>query len=282
MTPYEFCVIRYVHSLASQEFVNIGLILWIPEERRFGFRISDRYARLSNFFHGFDGPGYRQTIRALVRRMERMSDEINSARNLVLFRDAPPSFEVLLAALLPQDGSTFQCSEILGGIADEPMRRLEQLAEEFVERFEAVGPRVRRDEAEIGTQLEFTLARTGLLHRLQTGVQVASNDYAYRFKFGWMNGTQQVLEPISLDYLNGTDVIEKANNWSGKLLNLSRGGQFSLTGIVAPPTRRDLVPAFDRAVRILQMAPHVRQIVPLELFDNVLPQIEEDLQHDGR
>src|SRR5437868_3934469 len=150
MTPYEFCVIRYVHSLATQEFVNVGVAFWIPNERRFLFHANERYARLSNFFSGFDGPGYRQTIRALVRRMQRAAEEINGqGHGRLVDRGDRVEFLALLTKLLPEDASVFQRSEIFGGIADQPADRLRQLAEEFIERFELLGPRERHDEAEI-------------------------------------------------------------------------------------------------------------------------------------
>ncbi len=291
MTGYEFCIVRYVHSVATQEFVNVGVILWVPTEQRLFFRVSERYARLSSFFSGFDGPSYRQTVRALARSVQQMAEEINGQGHGRLIdgpqnaEGRPPDgendiFAMLLKTILPTDASIFQLSPIRGGLADEPARRLDQLAEEFVERFEMLGPRERKDEAEIVTKIETTLRFRGLLPRLETGVEMTGPEYSYRFKFGWMNGARQVMEPISFDYIHASDVIEKANNWSGKLLNLSNGQQFSMTGVVSAPSRRDLVPAFERAVRILQAAPNVRRVVQEDQFDEFANDIERDLaQH---
>ncbi|MGC4084432.1 MAG: hypothetical protein QM736_20535 [Vicinamibacterales bacterium] len=71
--------------------------------------------------------------------------------------------------------------------------------------------------------------------------------------------------------------MEKANTWSGRLLNLSRGEQFQMTGVVARPTRRDLSAAYDQAVSILRNAPRVRAVISEEQLDDFATEIERDL-----
>jgi hypothetical protein len=270
MTPYQFAILRYVHSAVTEEFVNVGVLLWLPNQQSGEFRANDRYARLSGFFRGFDGPGYRYLIRHLVHRFE----EFRAANAAVGSR---LDMSDVLAALVPLDASVFQWSTVMGGIADDPSARLDQLFVELVERFEIVGARGRRDEAEIWTSMERGLSRRGLLGSVESGIELEAPDYRYRFKAGWMNGRLQVMEPISLDYINGTDVVEKANSWGGRLLNLARGSDFALTGVVSLPTRSDLTGAVQQAIRILSAAPRVRQIVTEDRFDQVMDDIERDI-----
>ncbi|MCB1093193.1 MAG: DUF3037 domain-containing protein, partial [Verrucomicrobiae bacterium] len=52
LEPYSFCFLRYVHEPLSGEFANVGVLLWAPQSRFLGFRASEKFRRLSRFFHG--------------------------------------------------------------------------------------------------------------------------------------------------------------------------------------------------------------------------------------
>lgn len=110
--------------------------------------------------------------------------------------------------VLPEDSSCFQWSEVMAGIASDLHGRLTQLFAELVERR---ATRQRRDEMEVWTGLEAFLRRQGLLGRIDTQVEVKAPSFSYQFRAGWLNGVQQVLEPISLDHLAKSEVIDKAN-----------------------------------------------------------------------
>lgn len=280
MRRYQFALLRYVHNSASAEFVNVGAVMWLADDRRLLHRVNDRYGRLSAFFQEFDGAGYRQMIRQLDARFRHASDELSGAVQPSLFGPQPPDkLEEILERLVGDDASCFQYSSIMAGIAPDPDARFAHIFAEFIERHESPGPRQRRDEMEIWTGVETRLRDRKLTPRLQSGVEVRGPHYSYRFRTGWMNGKVQVLEPISFDYLNGVELIEKANTWSGRMLNLSRGTvEFQLTAVVALPQRGDLQAAYEQARVILSEAPCVRQVVPEQEMDRVLADIEGDLR----
>ena len=50
MSKYQYVILRYVHNVSTEEFVNIGVVMWLPEERRLLHSISEKYSRLSCFF----------------------------------------------------------------------------------------------------------------------------------------------------------------------------------------------------------------------------------------
>jgi hypothetical protein len=88
------------------------------------------------------------------------------------------------------------------------------------------------------------------------------------------------MEPVSFDYLNAGELVDKAPTWSGRLFNLAKGAPFQFTGVVAPPDRGDLMDAYGRAIQILGGAPNVRRLVRFDEVDAFLPEIERDLaQH---
>lgn len=82
MRQYQYLILRYVHNYSTEEFVNIGILMWLPEERRFLHEISEKYSLLSSFFINFDGPGYRKMIRHIKAKLrgapEQNIDQVRS------------------------------------------------------------------------------------------------------------------------------------------------------------------------------------------------------------
>lgn len=271
MIPYQAAIVRYRHNVSAGELVNVGVVMWLPTDGRLLFRLNERYGRLASFFKGVDFAGYRQQIRQLRDHCTMVCAHGREA----------DSIADLLPLLLRDDASVFQWSEPLGGAVRDPDKRLDQLFAELVERHEVRGPRERRDEVEIWSNITRKLEARGLDKRIRYNVDLSADSFAHRFHAGWQNGTTQVLEPISLDYLNPREMIDRANTWSGRLHTLGLSQQFAFTGVVAGPERADLAVAFQQAKSILRRAPHVRKIVGEDNLDQVMDEIESDLApHD--
>lgn len=268
MSKYQYVILRYVHNVSTEEFVNIGVVMWLPEERRLLHSISEKYSRLSCFFENFNGPGYRRMVRHL-------SSVFRAAERRPL--GEVPTVAELVDQIVPKDSSCFQWSSVMTGVANNPEERLGKLFSSIVERHYVKQARQRRDEEDIYNGLIEGLRRHHLGPRVEQDVEIQGEHFAYKFKLGWQNGTRQVLEPISLDYVKGAEVVEKAHLWSGRLLDLSRADEFSMTGVVAPPHDERLQPSYARAVAILREASNVRQIIEESAFDEFVPEIERDL-----
>jgi hypothetical protein len=76
----------------------------------------------------------------------------------------------------------------------------------------------------------------------------------------------------------GRSIVDKAVDWSGRLLNLSHGPEFRFTGLVAPPTDPALLNAFNQAMAILRDAPTVRDIVLERDAASILQTIRDDTE----
>jgi hypothetical protein len=261
-----------MHDVSTEEFANIGVVMWLPEERRILTEISDRYSRLSNFFEDFNGPHYRNIVKALRSRMEHLTET----------QDLPTSLERICRLVLPDDPSSFQWSSTMGGAAEDPDGRLIELFTEIVDRHFGRVERNRRGELDISrtvwSRLRTTLSREIREGRLIRDVPIQGRHFDHTFKWAWQNGTQQFLEPISFDYSQGSEVEDKAYAWSARLADLRREMDFRMTGVVAPPREPRLVEKYQEALSILQESPTVRAIIPEQSFEEFVPQIQSDLR----
>ncbi len=273
MTPYTFSLLRYVHDVGAGEFANVGIVAW-ANHAGLHFRVSDRYGRLSQFFADFDGLSYRRVVKHVEDRLHARKSDLRQGD---LLRDGPPDLLELIHSIVPRDDSALQWSPVMGGVTDNLAQRVDELFDELVLRHESKLGRERRDEQSIQRTVDQVLSEAGLLGRLRRDVEVVGQDYEYSFYTGWSNGKLQVLEPISLDFVNPADMVEKANTWSGRLYNLARRSDFGFTAIVARPTEDASLRRLDRAMAILRHAPSVRAVVPEEEVQSVVEAIQRDL-----
>ncbi len=283
MKSFQFALVRYVHNLLSGEFVNVGIVMWIPSEHRARLKLNTATRRLTSFFPGFDRSGYQMILRDLEGRMTQMCDSKVNAEQLDCFLRLD-RIEQVLPLLLREDSSCFQWSQIMSGIHDHPERRFEELFEHLVRMHEpAVEPRddTRRDEDSIIASIESKLEKRKLGGKLRKHVEIKGRLLDYTFEAGWQNGVSQVLEPISFDLQNQGKIQDKAIRWAGRLYSLSRESeQFQFTAVIAPPSSGDLAGSFTSAKEILASAPMVRKILMEDEFDDFIPEIERDLENN--
>jgi hypothetical protein len=166
----------------------------------------------------------------------------------------------------------------MSGVVESPEVRLGQLFDEFVVRYEPRDEGGRRRDEDVKRDVARQLIRLPVKDSLRWDYAIQSANYFYEFQAGWRNGRPQVLEPISFDLAQGKSIVEKANLWTGRLANLTRGSDFAFSAIVAPPQEVTLGRAFDQALAMLRGAPAVRTIVTEDHAEQLFSLIEQDIE----
>lgn len=125
MMPYHYALLRYIHQAAAEEFVNVGVALWMPDQRRFLFELSGNAARLKGFFADFDVEKYQTLVEDLRHRLQALA---SSEQTRVLI--------VQLRRAIPDESAGFSYSLPMGGITLNAERRVRELYEEYVGKHE--------------------------------------------------------------------------------------------------------------------------------------------------
>jgi hypothetical protein len=256
------------------ESLNIGVVLFDRENRRLLTRFSERYGRLSKVFGYFDGLAYRNLVRHLERRISAVDEEM---RQPSVLEEGPKGLDDVFARVFPDELSPFQPSQIMWGAYEDLERRLEELFDQYIARYETLDERERRDESAVWHDVERKIRQRGLHNKVTYGRVVQGMNYSFTFHAGWSNNKPQVLEPISFDLKEGGRIVEKANTWVGRLVNLAKGADFAFTGVLAKPQDKKLEKDFDRAIAMLHGNPNVRSLIPESEADTAMRQIEQDI-----
>ena len=121
-TTFTYTVLRYVHDIATGEFVNMGVALYAPEAKYISAICNPRYGRLSKMFLDVNLQLF-ALGHALHSGPVRGTCEKNLGSELPL-AEKPKSIMEIAHGILPRDDSALQWSEPNGGITEDPARRL--------------------------------------------------------------------------------------------------------------------------------------------------------------
>jgi hypothetical protein len=212
---YHFSVLRYVHDPVTEEFVNIGVVLFSPAARYMRAVCTSSYSRITRVFEKIDGDRFRQLSRYV---QEQVCDA--GRKQETAFSFGPEQrLEALLAKILPPDDSALQFSAAGVGLTEDLDGTLQELYRRHVERYTALGETMRRSDEEVWRVFKEPLDRASVTPRLKPR-RIVAPDFEYEFKRSWKNERWHVCEPVSFDLVEPDSILDKANRWLGRATNL--------------------------------------------------------------
>ena len=130
-TTYTFSVVRYVHDVVGGEFVNVGVVLYAPQENYIDAVCTKKYGRLSGLFVEVDGTQFRTMMNFLETRIDEARRKLEGE---LQFDGKPKDVLEILYHVIPKDDSSLQFSASGGGLTTNPAKTLDELYERYVER----------------------------------------------------------------------------------------------------------------------------------------------------
>lgn len=251
-TTFTYTVLRYVHDIATGEFVNMGVALYAPEAKYISAICSPRYGRLSKMFLDVNGDHLRSVMRYIQARFEEHATKFNAELPLA---GKPKSILEIAHGILPPDDSSLQWSEPNGGLTENPAATLDQLYARLVEKYEQREKLPSRQDDDVWKIFRKEFETKQVLARMQPK-RIIAKDYDHEFEHAWRNGTWNLYQPISMDLLDADSILDKANRWLGRATNLKDSNdQFHLWMLLGEPRIEKLRPAYAKAMNILNKMP---------------------------
>lgn len=213
LEPYSFCFLRYVHEPLSGEFANVGVLLWAPGSRYLGFRASQKFRRLSHFFHGFQQQDYRNMIARIETQFEKLAGILADSQGELPFSESPESARELALKVIPHDDAALQWSLSAGGLTVSPEEELEALFMEAVARHYDSVDEARRDDATIYRQFYSRAFEAPAVKPFVHEHEVMAPHASHVFSHAWKNGVWNVYQPLSFDLKRSEDIRGKAFRW---------------------------------------------------------------------
>lgn len=256
--PFQYSVLRYIHDPMTEEFINVGVVLYSKEARYIKSKISPRYSRLSSAFSKeVNGKYYHRVVRHLERAFERL--QIRYRKGDLFERDLPDQIEVILADILPPTDASLVFGGYGGGLVADLDNELNRLYDRLVERYVERRDKGRYDE-EIWQVYRPELIKRNVISHLSS-VTISVPTYSYSFEYAWLNECWHPIETVSFDLVRAKSILDKANKWLGRGKMLSQSDRMgTLHLLLGAPTQAtpEIQKAYEGARHNLQenMEPH--------------------------
>ena len=197
---FYFSVLRYVNDPVTQEFINLGIVLYSPETSYLKSRISPNYGRATKTFGKVEGVRFRQVVRYVQSKIDNMGEGLRGGS---LF-DQSIALEHALSRILPVDDSSLRFAKGGVGISENLDVSLEQLFERYVNASTTASGECRSRE-EVWRSFRTPLEKRAIAEKLQPK-RIVAVDYEYDFEHAWKNGVWNLFIHLDTGILGQTIV----------------------------------------------------------------------------
>ncbi|MES2570290.1 MAG: DUF3037 domain-containing protein [Verrucomicrobiota bacterium] len=266
-TTYHYSILRYVHDVRTEEFINVGVLFHVPESGVLKLRTIQRTDRLSGTFPGVE-------TEEVLHSLKRLSREFGARHELA----RQTAIESIRRAVLPEDDSSFQWASAGGGLCDDASKALESVYQRYVGRYERKNVRHVRSDADVWNVLRAELSHKHVLGCLHSA-KITTPLRPYHFEHAWQNYQLHALKPFSLDATDRNKIAEKASQWVGIMHDLSRSkDQFQLHLVIGAPQQSRLQDAFASARDLLKKCAQDTAAIVHDETD--IPQLADQIARD--
>lgn len=277
--PFTFMILRYVHDPLTGEFANVGLAAFFPatkdQEALLKVQVRRTIGRLRTMFPDLNRAEFLSAMNAIERAGRKLEKEIQSD-GLGLQSDKQIDF--FARRIVGVDDSALQWSPLSGGLAFDPAKAFEKAFVRYVSRYDDKSASRRTDE-EIWRPVRQKLIERKIPVELEEKTIRGDGDQV-RFQHAWKNGVWHVYEPVSLDLADADGIAKKAHRWLGQFASIGQqpAEPFHAHLIVGAPSDQSLIPAYDRALKILRKSPGDVEIFEEANLEDYVDRIEDEVR----
>jgi Protein of unknown function (DUF3037) len=277
LTDYTYTVLRYVHDIATGEFVNVGVVMYAPHVRFLKAEMRETYGRLARLFPDLDGNSFKRAMSHVEKSVGNTAmslRELTGAHNMTA--------RELAMCTLVNDDSSLQWSPVGSGRTRNPAQELERLFHRFVMQYDALRTNSRSDE-EVWKSFRRALKNRHILDKLEQK-EIVSDVDRMTFRHAWKNSQWHCLEAVSFDLTEGERIHKKATRWAGQMLALKNAPErFKVYLLIGEPTHTGMQAHYHRALRILETIPVACEIVQESQADALAERMAEEIKaHESR
>ncbi len=277
---YTYSILKYVHDIATGEFVNVGVALYCQEKNYFNVILRTTVGRVADLFPDVKADAFKVLMKRLTKRFK----ELNKVYSTQIdFCDRHDNLEEILRSITPKDDSAIVWSNASFGLTDHPQKTLEKLYARYVSKYDNKKAQHHRTDADVWRCFKKDLADRRILSNFKEKVISGLNDEV-KFPFAWKNGVWHCIEPLSFDLSAPESIRDKAYKCLGQISSIAdTKEEFKLYLLISKPIEKRLFEAFDRAVHFLEKMPVSTEIFfedqRLELIKKFTDQISNHATH---
>jgi len=212
MKNYEFQILQYRHDIVTKEFINVGIVMFIPEEKVVKAKVIDNVSRLSTFFHGIDSTYVRKIIHSIEKYLN-----IEGNSYLATLESATVSnlLDITYKVMPPNDAG-LNFSESVFGITKDIERTFSELFARYVGKYEIHKEIKSRNDSDAWTEYKKYFESFKIAEKLtKPDIKVKTASDEFEFEHAWKNGRWNFYKPVSFDMTDEVKTKEKIYRFLG-------------------------------------------------------------------
>ena len=215
MKTYQYQILRYVHDQFTGEFVNLGVVVYAPQEQFLKAVVSQKYGRVTNLFPNVNGRFLNQLVRNFEISVHRVAKELNQ-----LFRPSE-NLSNITKLILPQDDSALVLTEVRLAVDVDLEAATNDLYHHLVDKYYRIADEHSLTDEDVWRKkYKAYFDKYGVSSRLVPHQIITQND-SFEFDRAWKNEIWHCLEPVSFDFQSSDDIKKKVYRWSGILKEMN-------------------------------------------------------------
>ncbi|MBK8522637.1 MAG: DUF3037 domain-containing protein [Chitinophagaceae bacterium] len=241
MKKYQFQIVRYIHDRITGEFVNVGIIVYMPESRFLKSRFINKFSRISQFFIDVNG-------HSLLGALKQFDKEINIVSKRLSSNDLFESFssiEEITNSILTKDDSALECCSMNYGIDLSGQAALNDLFERLIDKYNHDADKDSHDDKYVWRKVyKKHFDDNGITNKLKEHTVKTEHD-VIQFDKAWKNGTWNCYQTLSFDLKRTDSIKSKVYKWSGILSELENSSEkLHLYFLTVSPSRNRTIKKF--------------------------------------
>lgn len=223
-TACHYAIVRFMPFVETEEFANVGVVLFAPQARYFGFRLlGNRTGRITNFFEQMEVATYRAFMRDLREELDRVSGAfktLGTDRRLNSLDEK--GAWALWSELIKPRASLVRFGEGRLVLAADPQTKLQDLYGYYVERNFVT--REYREQA-LERNVRQVLRAADLAQKFHAA-RVGNEQYHAQFPFVQIDGDTPVkaIKALALNQPDPARIIDHGGQWVLRVNQLRKRG----------------------------------------------------------
>lgn len=277
---FTYSLLQYKHSVVFGEFLNVGILFYFHDEKKFEF-VSGNTQRLRSIYPDFDNVVFNNCIKSIYHRTE---TPIGALQNQEL---EPSINDYIKKYILGIDAA--------GLIFKEPAQVVNSYSDNkrIIEEYSNLllpGRNLNKGVSERHNEKYIISKYTNFLHEvdpvvsqlLERDKEVKTKNIKLNFEAFWENGTKNHVKPLSFDLLKPQAIQEKAVTYAGYLSHLNDYAKEHNTRfdfLISKPQSKELKKEYENALDILSSSKTNKKIVTEEELPKYSEQTIDALIH---
>lgn len=212
-TACHYAIVRFMPFVETGEFANIGVVLFAPNARYFGFKLlGNRYSRVTHFFEQMDAKVFRAAMHTCKEELVRIDRMLKQMGTDLRFKalDREGTLALWNEVIKPRE-TMLQFGESRLVLADNAQAKVRELFEYYVER-NFVTPERQEQLLERGVR---GWLRDAKLAEQFHPARVGNEEYHAQFPFvaGPEDRPERAIKPLNLGYEDAARIIDHGGQW---------------------------------------------------------------------